>query len=125
MNLNTHNGIFTVESNATGDSRTFRIHTQGEDADFMPGRRLLSLLTGPDNNSDYTSFGYFHEGRVVLWKKHRESKFYLWAKRFIENPDSYEDKVSILFEGRCIRCNRKLTTPESIRDGIGPICRGK
>jgi hypothetical protein len=28
----------------------------------------------------------------------------------------------IHLEGRCLRCNRPLTTPESIRRGIGPIC---
>jgi len=35
------------------------------------------------------------------------------------------DGYTLLLEGRCVRCNRKLTHPESIRLGIGPECRTK
>ena len=28
-------------------------------------------------------------------------------------------------EGRCVICNRKLTDPESIETGIGPVCAGR
>jgi len=30
---------------------------------------------------------------------------------------------TLLLEGRCVICNRRLTNPESIRLGIGPECR--
>tara|TARA_R110000851_G_scaffold268071_2_gene420720 strand:+ start:43559 stop:44137 length:579 start_codon:yes stop_codon:yes gene_type:complete len=32
---------------------------------------------------------------------------------------------TLLLEGKCVRCNRSLTHPESIRLGIGPECRTK
>jgi hypothetical protein len=31
----------------------------------------------------------------------------------------------LLVEGTCVRCNRRLTTPESIESGIGPVCAGR
>lgn len=34
-----------------------------------------------------------------------------------------EDKVAFYHSGRCGRCGRELTEPESIRTGLGPYCR--
>lgn len=34
-------------------------------------------------------------------------------------------KVEVWHEGKCCRCGRKLTVPESIESGIGPECAGK
>jgi hypothetical protein len=31
----------------------------------------------------------------------------------------------VYHEGRCGRCNRKLTVPESIETGLGPECASK
>jgi hypothetical protein len=36
------------------------------------------------------------------------------------NPD-----LEIWHSGRCGRCSRRLTVPESIAAGIGPDCAGK
>lgn len=33
--------------------------------------------------------------------------------------------VHVVHNGRCSRCGRKLTDPESLRTGIGPTCRKK
>ena len=32
------------------------------------------------------------------------------------------EALRVLHHGRCGRCGRKLTTPESIRLGLGPVC---
>jgi len=34
-------------------------------------------------------------------------------------------QMDVHHEGRCGRCNRKLTVPESIENGLGPECAGK
>ena len=36
-----------------------------------------------------------------------------------------EKGFEFLFSGTCRKCNRELTNPESIREGIGPICAGR
>ncbi len=127
FDIATHNGIVTIKSIATGEHRTLRIRTQKEDSSFLPGRRIVSLLTGSDNESSYTSFGMLSQGgtTVFLWKRLQDSKAYNWYKRFLENPGRFEDKVEINFEGRCRRCNRLLTVPESVESGIGPTCAGR
>ena len=115
MNLATHNGCVTIISPRSGDHRTIRIRTQPSTAKFAPGERVVSLLTGPD---DFRSFGFFRDGRVELFRRHRGDRFYEWIAKWLENP-----KGEFLFEGRCRKCNRRLTTPRSIQCGLGPKCR--
>ena len=121
----THNGTLTLVSKRTGERLTLRIKTQKEDAAFMPGKRIVSLLTGPDNNTSYSSIGFVGDYRVVLWKKNRGKTFYEWLAAFIWDPSHYGANVDVVFAGKCRVCNRKLTTPESVKDGIGPKCREK
>lgn len=123
--LATHNGIITMRSVRTGDHRTLVVKTQKPDAKFMPGVRLLSILEGPDNTSDYHSIGFVNTvGQVVLWRKNADSAFYQWIAAALESPEKYSDRVEFSFEERCRRCNRLLTTPESVASGIGPVCEG-
>ena len=130
FDLRTHNGIVTVTSRATGEHRTLRIVTQKDDATFMPGQRLVQLLTGPDNGTDYRSIGLIgsthrRETEVVLWKKHRKSRTHQFYARYLEAPEKYTEKVHVTFEGRCRKCSRRLTTPQSVKSGIGPVCESR
>ena len=54
--ITTHNGTFTVHNPATGEHRTFKVSTvqQGD----LEGRRIVALLTGPDNANSYTCLLY-------------------------------------------------------------------
>lgn len=122
--IDTHNGVYTVTSSKTGEHRTFMIRTQDTDAAFAPGERIVALLTGPDNENDYQPFGFVKPGgRIVVWKKHRGGEFEQLA-RMLEHLEEHQQagRVAVDHEGRCRRCNRRLTTPESIRSGIGPVC---
>lgn len=125
FNLGTHNGTLTAENVATGEWRTFQIKTQPEDANFAPGERIAYLLTGADNENDFTGFAFVKDdGRLFVWKKKRGTIFDAYAK-MLERPERYAKTVRFFFQGRCRRCNRKLTTPESVSAGIGPICAGR
>lgn len=124
--LATHNGTWTIRSLKSGEHRTVRVHTQKPDAKFAPGERIVSLLVGPDNESSYRGFGFVSAaGTVSLWKKHRNSKVFVWLALAIENPERFDGKCEFLFEGRCRVCNRKLTDPVSITTGIGPTCASR
>jgi len=125
-------GRYTISSAATGEHRTFWVRRQDDDAEFAPGKRLVYLLTGSQNDdpSCYTAFGFAEEVGIrvfpskqassprwaqfadLLWTLALDGAFSPWADR----------GFTILMEGACCRCNRPLTTPESIRRGIGPIC---
>lgn len=123
----THNGTITLLNTATGNHRTFRVKTQPEDAKFAPGKRVLALLTGGDNTNDYTQFAFVNDdGTVVVWKNHRGGVYDVYA-RMLADPAAFEARgVEYHWEQvRCRRCNRKLTTPESLEAGIGPDCAGR
>ena len=137
--IRTHNGIVTIKNPATGGHRTFRIRTQPDDARFMPGRRLVSLLIGENNETDYQSFGVVdHDDALAgdsgdrcgiwIWRKHRDngSPFPVYAE-MLWNLDKWKEKagIEVLFASRCRKCNRTLTDPMSIELGIGPKCRGE
>ena len=134
--LATHNGAITMRNPATGNHRTIRIKTQKADDSFMPGERIASLLNGPNNESDYVQFAFVKpNGRVIVWRRFRGENMadgdggpsqYERLAKMIQDPARFEVRgIEYLFATTCRKCNRKLTTPQSIRDGIGPVCAGR
>lgn len=123
FDIRTHNGTITVENTVRGTHRTFLIKTQKSDAKFAPGERILSPLVGPDNTSDYLQIAFVKDdGRINLWGKYRTEQ-YQRLIRVLQNPEHFRSLgCRYYYEGRCRRCNRLLTHPESIKSGIGPEC---
>lgn len=130
------NGKLTLRNSETGNHRTFWIKTRPTGSKFAPGARVIYLLTGPDNQSDYQGFAFLRpDNKISVWRKFRGG----------EKPSAYElfsdmircklsdcasefrsdnwEMMEVLWEARCLRCNRTLTDPESIKLGIGPECR--
>lgn len=128
-----HNGKYTIKS-PSGEHRTFDISTQPDDATFAPGKRVISLLVGQDNEHSYQGFGFVTDQGICVWSRLRgdspqEPSFHekcakmIWS--LVEDGESslYLAKgVTLHLEKHCLRCNRTLTTPESIERGIGPEC---
>ncbi len=128
------NGIYTVKSAQTGDHRTFKIHAQDEKAEFAPGKRIVSLLTGSENSADesYTGFAFIDDDGIHVWSKKRGQGLWetyadmLWSFSLDAAGSPWAAKgFTIMGEGRCVRCNRLLTEPTSLKTGIGPICAGR
>jgi len=140
FNIAIHNGIVTVHNEATGHHRTFRVRTIDADGDSpLAGRRVVELLTGPDNTADYQGFAFVGpvDGRVSVWRRYRgvgrdkatgRPVRTDWEKfgAMLERPGEFERRgLRYVIEGRCRRCNRVLSTPESCRTGLGPVCEGR
>jgi len=124
FSLATHNGTVTVTNPETKGHRTFQIKTQKPDAKFAPGMRVVSLLIGPDNSNDYKGFGFVADDGVIrLWNK-AKTVTYTKLTMILMWPNDYPN-LEYLYSGTCRVCNRKLTTPKSIKSGIGPICGGR
>lgn len=123
----THNGTITVNNPATGSHRTFQIRTQKPDAKFAPGERIVSLLTGPNNEQDFTSFGFVKpDGKIIVWRKHQGTQFERFARMLMNAKDeAARFGLCFMWSATCRKCNRKLTTVESILSGIGPTCEGR
>lgn len=122
------NGTLTIES-PKGGHRTFRITT----SKALGGKRVVALLTGSDNENDYTGFAFATDDGVKVWRRflstpnEKPTKWEYFGAMLdrlvggIENPLTL-DGYTVKHERKCRRCNRKLTTPESIEAGIGPEC---
>lgn len=114
----------TLSSKATGARFTYKIKKVPDAEDKF----FVSLLTGPENEGDYRYLGLMQGAKLRRTAKSCASDSapsFLAAQYFCDKvlgdhvmPPSLE----VRHEGRCGKCNRKLTTPESIDRGIGPEC---
>ena len=130
------NGTYTIQNIVTGESRTFKIHTQPQDSKFAPGERVVSMLTGPNNEHDYQGWGFLKTNGIRIWRSKQTAAYEHYAnilclaiKSLVGDDEDlvgtvkYHDRVyRVLLSKICRVCNRKLTTPESIKAGVGPIC---
>ena|SRR3990167_5904607 len=110
---------------------TYRIRRIEEGRDFW----FVDVLTGSDNNEDYTFLGSLDRYRPLpdpTFKVSPKSKIgerspsagafaWFWAHLEADALGGAE----VYHEGRCGRCGRKLTVPESIDTGLGPECAAK
>lgn len=127
------NGAHTIQNRQTGEHRTFEIFTVRKGQ--LKGKRIIALLTGPDNNSHYKRFAFLNsDGSISVWKKYRSesNKKSIWEMYalmikaiIIDKNQNWTDKYDQLLEGTCIKCNRRLTHHTSIVTGIGPECAKK
>ncbi len=97
-----------------------------------PTLYFVSVMTGTDNEASYTYLGILDRftGAVrpsrgsKLPDTHPAFQAAAWAfpQVFLHGrlPGG-----QVLHAGRCGRCAKLLTTPESIAAGFGPECRGK
>lgn len=129
MTLAIFNGSHTIQNKTTGARRTFRIRTvlKGN----LKGKRIVALLTGPDNTSDYRGFAFVTDsGRILVWQKYRgqgdwDAYARMIEKIVVERDPAWTSRYDHLLEGTCRICNRKLTHPASIVAGIGPECASR
>ncbi len=131
--------IITVVSTGTNRRYTFKI-SKAKNQDGLAGYAgtyFVGLLTGPDNTTDYQYLGFLRPNRfgfiegLIAGKKgnfsHPAFKGFDWVWRHLNADRSglMDERLEIWHEGSCGRCGRKLTVPESIASGFGPICRGE
>lgn len=142
---------FTVKNTQTGRRFTFRVECKRDLVKNGRGVKspyFVSLMTGSDNESSYSYFGYIRtndnaDGYKDFVHGGRKAKVpenagpvaafrWLWTLINGRNSDGSKrsntlaDYPSVEFwhEGHCCCCGRLLTVPESIATGIGPICAG-
>ena len=120
------NATITIESGKTNRHFTYKVRRSEND----DGLYFIKNLRGPDNAQDYVYVGCFYADtkKFVVAKSYRDREVDSWptsirAIRYLfNNLDKVPDILHVYHEGRCCRCGRTLTTPESIRKGIGPEC---
>jgi hypothetical protein len=133
------NARVTLVSRMTGARYTYRVRAlpptkwdserrEYVEVDGPPSTWLVQLLVGSDNNSSYKPLGLSNDTTLLVPTQNSrysvESKPFRAFKYAIGNLRRGEipEDLEIWHEGRCGKCNRALTVPESIATGFGPEC---
>jgi len=127
----------TLASNKTGNRFTYKITEADKKSPNDKPMFFVSALTGSDNENGFSYLGIikeYNDGKVNFsFAKPEKAKIkadapsakaFQWAISNILNMRK-PDSLDVWHEGRCGRCNRKLTVPESIESGLGPECASK
>lgn len=119
--------IFTIENTETGGRFTFKVKQSNNGKVFY-----VSVLAGPDNMSNYTYIGtIMPDGTFRMTRKSQVApdspsfKAFSWLNKLRLNGKDLPENALFWHEGRCGRCGRRLTVPESIETGYGPECASK
>ena len=124
------NATFTLSNTESGNRFTFRMRAlkDRKTGEINPNLIFVSVLNGPSNTSDYMFLGtvFNKAGFKLSPKSHagaeaQSVKVFNW---FMNNINRLPEMVEVRHSGKCGKCGRKLTTPESIDSGIGPVCSG-
>lgn len=125
---------FTAKSLKTGKHFTFKVEVPKDKADKKDTGSpiyFVSVMTGPDNVSSYTYLGcikangntktYTHSPKSRINAAAESAQAFAFIFGFLTAGKTCS-ALELWHEGRCCRCGRKLTTPESVQLGIGPEC---
>lgn len=116
------NATLTLESVKTGARYTYKIKAS-DDGKLS----FVQVLTGSDNEDGFAYLGLIRAERYSRGVKSKigadapSARAFAWAWEHIA-AGSIPPALNVWHEGRCARCNRKLTVPESIASGFGPEC---
>jgi hypothetical protein len=116
----------TIRHAPTGERFTYKVSVP-QNPDSGRPVHFVALLRGLENEVDYTFIGLIINGsKYKPSPKHisLEARAQKWFCRFFSllTTGALPESVEVWHEGRCGRCGRKLTVPESIERGIGPEC---
>lgn len=120
----------TFKNGNTGNRFTYKIHKCLKQDDKGDDIFYIYVFTGRDNDDD-SSYSYIGSilHRCVFYpgKTSKIARDDVKVKVFDYVFSHLVHKtlpffIEIWHEGRCLRCGRKMTVPESIRDGLGPEC---
>lgn len=122
------NGKFTLHNTNNGKHKTYCMKQPEKVKD--KGLSFVSILYGPENVNDYAFCGTIKLNRLSykISAKSRygrnsvNQKTISWLLLRIHQNKPLPSNMKFYHEGSCCRCGRTLTTPESIKGGIGPTC---
>lgn len=120
--------IVTIRSNKTGQHYTYQIR---HSKNVISDNRIyfVSVLHGKENTSDYAYLGIINPKtkffKTTSKSRYSDSSTCVKAFKYFYDrlmSDSVME-LEVFHECTCARCGRLLTTPESIKLGIGPECK--
>jgi len=114
------NALFTVENAETGNRFTFKVRKPDDDKPHF-----VSVLTGADNENDYSFLGTVFDGnRYRHGRKSRiastapSARAFEWLLRKLSLRNDLPAQVRVCHCGKCGRCGKTLTVPASVDSGF-------
>lgn len=119
--------IVTLRSVRTGQHYTYKVSRPPGGSVERPW--LVYVLTGPDNTNDYVYVGMLtaagewrHTAKSGVPADAPSFRAFGFLTATVLGDGRMPATLEVFHEGRCGRCGRKLTTPESVARGLGPEC---
>lgn len=113
--------IITLHSGKTGTHYTYQIRKHQQKALWF-----VSLLTGTNNDSDYSYMAHFYNDNQLKTTSKScvaaDSKPVLAFRYFMDHINNIPEALGVYHAGKCCRCGHTITAPESVQSGIGPEC---
>jgi hypothetical protein len=113
------NSTVTFRNVDSGNRFTFKVKKSKNNDTYF-----VSVLSGPEN---WTYLGtmcdgkYKHGVKSTLREGVQSEKVFVYILNKLKT-ESLPECIEIWHEGKCGKCGRTLTTPESIKNGLGPEC---
>lgn len=125
------NATFTIQSSKTGTRYTFKVTKTEDKFDKTNHFWWVALLTGPDNTSSFTPLGRLTKNGLFNFTYHPPRngthpavKAFEFFWDHLDSNLTLHEGLEFFHAGRCGRCGRTLTVPESVQSGFGPECVG-
>lgn len=126
------NAHVTFQSRRTGTRFTYRVRLAnphaGDRVRAGGPSHFVAVLTGPDNyeylGCIYDRRAYAHGRKSRISRDATSAVAFTWVWKHLFAGEMHPE-LAVYHEGRCGRCGRRLTTPESIATGLGPVCAGR
>lgn len=125
------NALFTLKSLRTNKHLTYKVQRRmqfdaaaGRDVPLVPASWIVKVLNGPDNSRNYKYIGHINAdgGYFTSATMTPARQGFKWCWEHLERCG---ERFEFAHAGRCGRCGRLLTRPDSIESGIGPECADK
>jgi hypothetical protein len=118
------NSLFTVLNKSTGNRFTFKVKAAKKTEEDKNDIHFVRVLTSPEHYEFIgTTFDkkYSHSKKTRITAEAQSVRVFTWLVTQLING-TLPESVEIWHEGRCGKCGRVLTVPNSIEWGIGPEC---
>lgn len=111
--------FFTFLNPATGNRFTYKVVKHKTDDIYF-----VHVLTSPEIYTfigTYKNFGFRYSQKSNLSVNAQSVVVFDYVINRL-SEDTLNSSVEIFHDGRCGRCGRQLTTPDSVQNGFGPEC---
>lgn len=117
------NALFTLLNEETGNHVTFKVKKHKEDDVWFVN--TLATHNYVHIGTCFSDKKFKVKTNGILNQNDRRVEVFSWMlDKFFNNQEKYP-MVKVYHHGYCGSCGKTLTTPESIKSGIGPVCGGK